>query len=107
VHRSLLKDLLTIHRCDTPRSSSQCLRFDPSEEVHAALDKLLAYEIAHSTVINWEDLENLNHIPGLEKCRVSIWQGDICSLKIGAIVNAANCFMLVRFLFSYWEVIKS
>eukprot|EP01127_Copromyxa_protea_P003270 TRINITY_DN13109_c0_g1_i1.p1 TRINITY_DN13109_c0_g1~~TRINITY_DN13109_c0_g1_i1.p1 ORF type:complete len:347 (-),score=76.89 TRINITY_DN13109_c0_g1_i1:1-1041(-) len=82
IHRQLLKDLLTVHR------------FDPSEKVHATMDKLLAYELKHTKVTNWEDLENLNFLPGMEGCRVSIWKGDICTIKIGAIVNAANCAML-------------
>jgi hypothetical protein len=59
------------------------------------MDKLLAYELQSATITDWRELENVNRVPGLEACRVAVWKGDICRLKVGAIVNAANSQMLV------------
>eukprot|EP01126_Amoeba_proteus_P005340 TRINITY_DN11778_c0_g1_i1.p1 TRINITY_DN11778_c0_g1~~TRINITY_DN11778_c0_g1_i1.p1 ORF type:complete len:215 (+),score=27.84 TRINITY_DN11778_c0_g1_i1:542-1186(+) len=36
----------------------------------------------------------MNFLSELGQCKISVWKGDICTLRIGAIVNAANSHML-------------
>ena len=55
------------------------------EEVLAALDGLLLDELGDKTVTDWRDIP-----PAPRSEKLSLWQGDITTLRIPAIVNAAN-----------------
>lgn len=51
----------------------------------SAVDALLCFELEQKTVTDAQNLERLKSNP-----RMALWQGDITTLRIGAIVNAAN-----------------
>jgi len=51
----------------------------------SAVDALLRFELEQKTVTDAQNLERLKSNP-----RIALWQGDITTLRIGAIVNAAN-----------------
>jgi len=57
-------------------------------------DDYLQEELAHKTVIKREDLTSV--VP-----RIYLWQGDITTLQVDAIVNAANSMMLGCFIPSH------
>jgi O-acetyl-ADP-ribose deacetylase (regulator of RNase III) len=61
--------------------------------VTEALDRLLQAELDQKSIT---DAKDLPHLRGRYTAanHVSIWNGDIASLKIGAVVNAANAQML-------------
>ncbi|MDE7230546.1 MAG: protein-ADP-ribose hydrolase [Oscillospiraceae bacterium] len=58
-----------------------------SEEFLTVQDELLREKIAEKGVVNYKDLTPI-------KPHIYLWQGDITTLKCGAIVNAANSGML-------------
>lgn len=58
-----------------------------SEEFLEVQDEFLRETIAEKGVVNYKDLTPV-------KPRVYLWQGDITTLRCGAIVNAANSQML-------------
>ena len=65
---------------------------DFSEQVNAAMDRILMVENnAKGRVVRALDLPRVAVI-GFGK--LALWQGDICRLEVGAIVNAANSGML-------------
>ena len=55
------------------------------EEVLTALDELLLDELEDKTLTDWRDIPSA---PRNE--RLALWQGDITTLRLPAIVNAAN-----------------
>lgn len=55
------------------------------EEVLAALDELLLSERRHKAITDWRDLSSAPR-----NGRLALWQGDITTLRVPAIVNAAN-----------------
>ena len=55
------------------------------EEDLTALDELLLDELKEKTVTDWRDIP-----PAPRNDRLALWQGDITTLRIPAIVNAAN-----------------
>jgi O-acetyl-ADP-ribose deacetylase (regulator of RNase III) len=56
-----------------------------SEEVHGLLDRLLAYERSQRPCVEAMELPAVS---------LSLWQGDITTLRVDAIVNAANDALL-------------
>lgn len=58
-----------------------------SEKFLAVQDEFIQGELAEKGVVNYKDLTPV-------KPRIYLWQGDITTLKCGAIVNAANSQML-------------
>ncbi|MDE7201199.1 MAG: protein-ADP-ribose hydrolase [Lachnospiraceae bacterium] len=64
-----------------------------SKELTKIQDDYLQNELAKKGVVSLED------IPTIEgHSKISLWQGDITRLKVGAIVNAANSQMLGCFV---------
>lgn len=57
----------------------------PRDEALRAMDGLLQWELKQKTITNSRDLART----GLDH-RMALWQGDITTLHVGAIVNAAN-----------------
>lgn len=80
--RAMLKRSLTMHQNPLP------------EELLATMEKILLHEQEQCTLFSWVDFENINHRNDLGATKISIWKGDICTLKIDGIVNAANSGML-------------
>jgi len=78
-NRQFLKTQLTV------------LQFNPSEEILQRIDKLLLEERKSRTIVSWKDISmgSLNPI-----WKVVIWRGDITTLEVDVIVNAANKYML-------------
>lgn len=79
VLRQMLKEMLTT------------LRFDPTEEVMQTIDKILKAERManiHSEV-SWKSIPPVN-----PRWNVGLFKGDITTLQVDAIVNAANQFLL-------------
>jgi len=56
-----------------------------AEQAISSVDDLLQLELTQRTLVNAMELPKSAADP-----RLSIWRGDVCSLQIGAIVNAAN-----------------
>ena len=65
---------------------------DPSDEVLRKVDRLLLHERKSDNLIRAADLPRAGAAGDLAK--LAVWQGDITTLEIGAIVNAANDRML-------------
>jgi len=66
---------------------------DFSAELLASTDCLLQQELVSKNITDASDLSGLN-VKHLDSEKISIWNGDISTLKIGAITNAANAQML-------------
>lgn len=64
-----------------------------SKELLALQDSYLQEERKAKSVVRWEEIPVIEGHP-----KLSIWQGDITRLKVGAIVNAANAQMLGCFV---------
>lgn len=72
-----------------------------SDELLQLQDKYLKEELSEKGIVNLSDIPTIReqykcHSPFAEK--ISLWQGDITRLKVGAIVNAANSQMLGCFV---------
>jgi len=67
------------------------LQFDPSPELCDRIDAILLKERKLRNILNWKDIPfgSLN-----SKWKVTVWRGDITTLEVDAIVNAANSYML-------------
>lgn len=68
-----------------------------SDELLKLQDNYLQEELSEKGIVNLSDIPTIreqynNRSPFAEK--ISLWQGDITRLKVGAIVNAANSQML-------------
>eukprot|EP01118_Nematostelium_gracile_P011479 TRINITY_DN4077_c0_g1_i1.p1 TRINITY_DN4077_c0_g1~~TRINITY_DN4077_c0_g1_i1.p1 ORF type:complete len:251 (-),score=61.45 TRINITY_DN4077_c0_g1_i1:152-904(-) len=77
--RQILKTALTV------------LDVDPTDELCSKIDSLILGEREERKLIDFEDIPFADLDP---KYKVVVWRGDITTLKIDAIVNAANCYML-------------
>lgn len=66
---------------------------DLSDELCDAMDRLLQQELTDKHITQASDLPVLS-LQGLENTAISIWDGDISTLQIGAVTNAANSQML-------------
>jgi len=64
------------------------------EKLLCLMDQILKIELQSVKISSWQDFENINELPEISFCKISIWKGDICTLSIDAIVNAANSGML-------------
>lgn len=64
-----------------------------SEELLQLQDNYLKKELTQKGVVTLEEIPVVKGQPG-----ISLWQGDITRLKVGAIVNAANSQMLGCFV---------
>lgn len=64
---------------------------DLPEALAQGMDRLLQAELAGKVITDAADLPRL---PRLFADKISIWDGDIATLRIGAITNAANAQML-------------
>eukprot|EP01010_Urceolus_cornutus_P000741 NODE_1252_length_1007_cov_212.208768_g963_i0.p1 GENE.NODE_1252_length_1007_cov_212.208768_g963_i0~~NODE_1252_length_1007_cov_212.208768_g963_i0.p1 ORF type:complete len:269 (-),score=65.08 NODE_1252_length_1007_cov_212.208768_g963_i0:128-934(-) len=73
--RNALKKMLT------------CLRVDPPESVLRVIDRILQHELQDLKVTDAAELF-------VEQKKAVVWRGDITTLKVDAIVNAANSAML-------------
>eukprot|EP01083_Nonionella_stella_P015046 42109_1 len=60
---------------------------DYPEEIYQKMDAILDHELQHKTIMN---VENIACISKESQSKLRLWQGDITTLKIDAIVNAAN-----------------
>lgn len=72
-----------------------------SEEILSVQDAFLSEEAKEKGIVEWQDIPTIQEQYG--SCHVfadklSVWQGDITRLKVGAIVNAANSQMLGCFV---------
>lgn len=72
-----------------------------SNELMQLQDKYLQEELSGKGIVTLSDIPTIreqykSHTPFAEK--ISLWQGDITRLKVGAIVNAANSQMLGCFI---------
>lgn len=78
--RKNLKNLLTLAKKDF------------SEDFCTRMDEILMYELSlvQSKITDVDSLPDINEVDSVKPCKISVWQGDITLLKIGAIVNAAN-----------------
>jgi len=63
--------------------------FDFSEELNSLIESILHEEQKDRTTVNALELKTIQGLP-----KIALWRGDITTLKIGAIVNAANNQML-------------
>ncbi|KAL6055628.1 Protein-ADP-ribose hydrolase [Balamuthia mandrillaris] len=74
------------------------LEFDPSPELCDKVEAILMYERRKRGVASEVDTLSLPRLNEAEvdpvASRVALWRGDITILRIGAIVNAANKYML-------------
>jgi len=67
------------------------LEFNLPENLNQSMDNIIQYEFKQNST----KIVDSNTIPRLyEGCKVAIWRGDITTLKVDAIVNAANKYML-------------
>lgn len=57
----------------------------PTGDALLAVDKMLQWELQRKTLIDWRDLPRIRADP-----RLAVWRGDITTLCIAGIVNAAN-----------------
>ncbi len=64
-----------------------------SDELMDLQDSYLQDELKEKGVVQLSDIPTIN-----EQSKLSLWQGDITRLKVGAIVNAANSQMLGCFV---------
>jgi len=67
----------------------------PSEvppDVLAIQDEYLSEEIGSRGIVDWEDIPTLADSGSKSRHagKISLWQGDMTALRIGAVVNAAN-----------------
>lgn len=72
-----------------------------SKEVLAIQDEFLVREAEEKGIVTLNEIETVRERYGSNHPyadRISIWQGDITRLKVGAIVNAANSQMLGCFI---------
>lgn len=72
-----------------------------SEELLSIQDSYLQEELAAKKPVDWRDIPTVGEQLGSRSSfadKISIWQGDITRLKIGAIVNAANSQLLGCFV---------
>jgi len=75
--RALLKNMLTV------------LPVDPDDTLNSAINAVLDIEDAHRPVTESNELARI-----AEDSRIAIWRGDITTLRVDGIVNAANDQML-------------
>lgn len=65
-------------------------------------DEFLRIENSNKGIVRWQEIKTIEdefpHSKSSFKNMISIWQGDITSLKVDAIVNAANSQMLGCFV---------
>lgn len=72
-----------------------------SEELLQLQDTYLQEELSEKGVVSLSDIPTVReqyHNPSPFAEKISLWQGDITRLKVGAIVNAANSQMLGCFV---------
>lgn len=72
-----------------------------SEDVRIVQDAFLTQEAEEKGIVTWEEIKTIGEQYGSKHPfadKISIWQGDITRLQIGAIVNAANSQMLGCFV---------
>ena len=72
-----------------------------SEEILSVQDAFLSEEAEEKGIVEWKELPTIQEQYGschMFADKLSIWQGDITRLKVGAIVNAANSRMLGCFV---------
>lgn len=62
-----------------------------SEDIKKLEDKLLKQELKEKGTTNVHDIKEVEE-------KISVWQGDITTLKIDAIVNAGNSYLLGCFI---------
>lgn len=84
--RQLLKEQLTT------------LPFDPSPQLSQKIEKILLHELYSNTahivpLSSLVPVESATTAPAITP-RVYVWRGDITTLQVDAIVNAANQYML-------------
>lgn len=72
--------------------------FDVSDPLSDKIERLLALERESTPLTSHTSLPNFNSRALLPSVKVSLWQGDITTLEIDAIVNAANSQMLGCFI---------
>lgn len=83
--KDLIRSLMNIRRPKTV-----------SEELLNLQDAYLQEELDGKGIVTLSDIPTIKEVPFAEK--LSLWQGDITRLKIGAIVNAANSQLLGCFV---------
>ena len=74
---------------------------EASKEMLEAQDAYLQEELEAKGVVSWKEIPTVDEQYGSRRPfadRISIWQGDITRLRIGAIVNAANSQLLGCFV---------
>jgi len=72
-----------------------------SSEFLKIQDEFLQQESMENGIISWKDIPHISEQFGKKyehADKISLWQGDITRLKVGAIVNAANSQMLGCFV---------
>lgn len=72
-----------------------------SDELLQLQDKYLQEELSGKGIVTLSDIPTIReqyNNPSLFAEKISLWQGDITRLKVGAIVNAANSQMLGCFI---------
>jgi len=67
------------------------LSFDPSEELCDRIEAIIQQERDSHSTISWENISCQSLNP---RWKVVIWKGDITTLKVDVIVNAANRYMI-------------
>ena len=67
------------------------LRAPATEELSTHLDEILKFEGKDKTYVDSKKLKVSETVAGVD---LVVWRGDICTLQIDAIVNAANSAML-------------
>eukprot|EP00026_Physarum_polycephalum_P015351 Phypoly_transcript_16006.p1 GENE.Phypoly_transcript_16006~~Phypoly_transcript_16006.p1 ORF type:complete len:251 (+),score=33.85 Phypoly_transcript_16006:45-755(+) len=75
--RDYLNSMLTVSPIDFPL------------ETNAKIGKIIEYEYKNVQITKWDEIPKSSNL-----WNVGIWKGDITTLKIDAIVNAANKFLL-------------
>jgi len=75
--RHYLNSMLTVSPIDFPI------------ETNAKIGKIIEYEYKDQKIRKWNEIEKPS-----KKWNVGVWRGDIATLEIDAIVNAANKFLL-------------
>ena len=81
--RRLLRSLLTVR---SPEAFP--------EGFHALLDGVLAGELLDRGIVDSVGVPRLESGDGMHTAQLALWQGDITTLRIDAIVNAANSALL-------------
>jgi O-acetyl-ADP-ribose deacetylase (regulator of RNase III) len=79
--RQALKGLLTIHNVELPKETVELV------------EKILRFENGQKTLTTIGDIPQRNSLSDLPNVHIGLWRGDITTLKIDAIVNAANMQM--------------